>query len=163
MKSMHITLVVIFSLLILATGASFLLMVFPAHLFLLIISLVFGLVDHFQHLKLWEWGILAGLVVVMVAADWLSGLWGAKVSGASRKSIIWGIVGMIIGLIIFPPFGSLIGLFLGILVSELVHFTEYKKAIKAASGSVLGTLAGTLINLVLSILFLILFIVFALH
>jgi uncharacterized protein len=159
----HLVLVIIFSLLILAAGASFLLMVFPAHLFLLVITLVFGLIDHFQHLKPWEWGILTGLVVMMVAADWSSGLWGAKVSGASKKSIIWGIVGMIVGLIVFPPFGSLIGLFLGILIAELAHFSEYKAALKAASGSVLGTLAGTLINLVLSIVFLILFIVFALH
>lgn len=159
----HEILLVIFSLLILATGASFLLMVFPAHLFLLIISLVFGLIDHFQHLKLWEWGILSGLVVVMIAIDWLSGLIGAKVSGASKKSLVWGLVGMVIGLITFPPFGSLVGLFLGVLIYELINLTEYKKAIKVASGSVLGTLAGTLINIILALVFLVLFILFAIH
>jgi hypothetical protein len=159
----HIILLVIFSLLVLAGAASFLLMIFPAHLYLLIVTLIFGLLDHFQHLKLWEWGILVGVTVIMIAVDWLSGLFGAKLAGASKKSIIWGILGLIIGLIAFPPFGSLIGLFLGVLISELVYFREYKKAVKAASGTLLGNLVGIILNLSLSLVFLVLFIIFALR
>lgn len=158
----HLVLVIIFSLLIFAAGASFLLMIFPAHLFLLIISLVFGLIDHFEHLRVWEWGILCGVAVVMIIVDYASGLLGAKIAGASKKSVLWGIVGLVIGLIIFPPFGSLIGLFLGILLYELINFKEYRRAIKSATGSLLGVLLGTFLNLALALVFLVLFIVFAL-
>jgi len=159
----HIIYVVIFSILTLAAGLSFLLMVFPAHIFLIVISLAFGLIDHFEHLKLWEWGILCGVALVMIIIDYASGLFGAKLAGASKKSVFWGIGGLILGLILFPPFGSLIGLFLGVLAAELFYFREYKKALKAASGSLLGTLTGTAINLVLALVFLGLFIAFAIR
>ncbi|MGA2667063.1 MAG: DUF456 domain-containing protein [Patescibacteria group bacterium] len=158
----YLILVMVFSLLILVGAASFLLMIFPAHLYLLAITLVFGFIDHFQHLKFWEWGILAGVVVIMTLVDWLAGLLGAQFSGASKKSLWWGLIGMIIGLLVFPPFGSLIGLFLGVLIVELIYYKEYRRAFRAAAGSLLGKISGTILNLILAILFLILFIFFAL-
>jgi len=72
--------------------------------------------------------------------------------------MLFGFVGMILGLIIFPPLGTIIGLFLGILTGELIANSDQSRALKAASGGVISSLIGILINLVLAITFLIIFV-----
>jgi len=158
----YIILVIVFAIFLFAGIASVFLLVFPSLPLMFIIALIFGFIDKFQHLTTLNIIILAALAVASIVIDYLSGLIGAKIGGASREAIILGIVGLIIGLIIFPPFGSAIGLFLGILASEILHFKDIKKALKSATGGLLGSLAGTAIQLILSILFLVLFITFAL-
>lgn len=158
----HLIYTIVFSILLLAGVASVFLLVFPSLPFMFLIALIFGFIDKFQHLTALNIIILAVIAVVSIVIDYLSGIIGAKIGGASREAIILGIVGLIIGLIIFPPFGSAIGLFLGILASEIIHIKDIKKALKSATGGLLGSLAGTAIQLILSILFLVLFIIFAL-
>ena len=127
-----------------------------------VIALAYGFVDHFQKFTTAELIILAILAVLSVVVDYASGVLGAKYGGVSGKSAMAGFAGLILGLILFPPFGGIIGLFVGILVSELLLHKNQKKAFKAASGSLLGTLSGIIINLLVSLLFIVLFTVFAL-
>lgn len=159
---MFITLLIIFSILIFVGVASFLLMIFPAHLFIILVALGFGFIDRFNHLSVGEWLILLALTIVMVVIDYLGGLFGAKKAGASKRSLLLGLIGLVIGLFLLPPFGSLIGLFLGVLIGELSEFKSSKNAVKAATGSVIGSLISVLINILLGFLFLGLFIYFAL-
>ncbi len=158
---MHLTLLIIFGILILIGAFSVFLFVFPAHLYLFIIILIYAYINGFSQLKAWEFAVLTIFVVIMIFIDYFSGLIGAKFSGASKKSIWLGTIGLVMGLIIFPPFGALIGLFLGILISEILSYKKIREAIKIASGSLLGNLAGILINFFLSLVILTLFIIFA--
>ncbi len=125
------------------------------------VALVFGIIDHFSHLQPYELAILALLTVISLGIDYASGLLGAKYGGASKRATGYGIIGLIIGLIAFPPFGSIAGLFIGVLVGELTLQSNEKRAIKAASGTLLGTVAGIALNFILAIIFLILFWFFA--
>lgn len=127
-----------------------------------LIALTYGFIDHFQHLSKIDLIILGLIAIVGEFLDYFSGIYGAKLGGATRDAIILGIIGLIIGLITFPPFGSVIGLFLGIFIAEIVHFRDFKKALKSAGGGLLGALTGMIIKIILAILFLVLFIVFAL-
>ncbi|PJE67645.1 hypothetical protein COU95_01245 [Candidatus Shapirobacteria bacterium CG10_big_fil_rev_8_21_14_0_10_40_9] len=158
----YLILVIVFAIFLFAGIASVFLLVFPSLPLMFIIALIFGFIDKFQHLTTLNIIILASLAVASIVIDYLSGLIGAKIGGASREAIILGIVGLIIGLIIFPPFGSAIGLFFGILASEIIHIKNLKKALKSATGGLLGSLAGTALQLILAILFEVLFIIFAL-
>ena len=144
----------------LAGLASVFLIVFPSLPTMFIIALAFGFIDHFQHLNATDLIILGAIALLAEIIDFASGLWGAKIGGAGRNSIIFGLLGLIVGIIFFPPLGSIIGLFLGIAISELVNFGSFRKAIKAAGGGLLGSLVGMLIKLLLAILFFILFLVF---
>lgn len=156
-------LVAIFALLMLPGLAGVLLPVVPGIPLMFVVALVFGFVDQWEHLLLWELGVLVGIVLLSVLVDYLAGLIGARYGGASRRAILWGLVGLAIGLLVFPPFGGLIGLFVGVLVAELVGGRDQLQALRAAAGSLLGSIAGILGNVLLGMVFLGLFILFALR
>lgn len=125
-----------------------------------ILALIYGFVDKWQHLTLANIIVLLVIALASLAIDYFSGILGAKYGGASGKSMLWGMLGLIIGLIIFPPFGGIIGLFVAITIAEFKLHGNNKKAVKAATGGLLGTLAGMAINLILALVFLGLFIGF---
>ena len=133
----------------------------PGLLYMLIISLIFGFVDKFSHLQTWELGVLLSVAVISTVNDYMSGLLGAKYGGAAQKSMLYGIIGMIVGVLIFPPFGGLVGVFIGILLAEFMRHGNQQKAVKAATGGLVGSLVGMAITLFLAIIFLFLFIIFA--
>lgn len=132
----------------------------PSLPYMFAITLIFGFIDQWQHLSYIDLTILGIIMLISFTAEYLTGLLGAKYSGAAKISIIFGLIGMIIGVIVFPPFGGIAGLFIGILVSEFLHFRDHIKALKAASGGLIGTLTGMLISLILAIIYVVLFIVF---
>jgi hypothetical protein len=152
-------LVTIFTILLLP-GFAGVFLPLPSLPYMFGITLIFGFIDQWQHLNYVELTILSFVMLVSFAAEYLTGLIGAKYGGATKISIVFGLVGMLIGLIVFPPFGGVAGLFLGILVSEFVTFRDHIKALKAASGGLIGTLVGMLVSLILAILYIVLFIVF---
>ena len=152
-------LVTIFTILLLP-GFAGVFLPLPSLPYMFGITLIFGFVDQWQHLSFVDLIILGVIMLISFTAEYLTGLIGAKYGGAAKISIVFGLVGMLIGLIVFPPFGGIAGLFLGILVSEFLHFKDHIKALKAASGGLIGTLAGMLISLILAILYVVLFIVF---
>ncbi|RJQ32328.1 DUF456 domain-containing protein [Candidatus Parcubacteria bacterium] len=135
----------------------------PAFPFMFLIAGIYGLLDKFTHLSLTEFGILGGILVLSFIIDYSAGALGAKYGGASKKSLIWGFAGLLIGLLVFPPFGSFLGLFLAILIAEYARTKNQKKALRAASGSLFGSFAGVLVNVVLSMVFVGLFVFFALR
>ncbi len=136
--------------------------IFPGIPFMFLVALTFAAVTGFDRLVGNELSILAIIALASIAVDYLSGVLGAKFSGASGRALGAGFLGMLVGLVILPPFGGLIGLFVGVLAVELRSRTE-KEALRAATGSLLGALSGILVNCLLAILFIVLFIVFALR
>ena len=156
----HTILIIIAFVLLLAGIASVFLLIFPSLAFMFLVSFIFALIDHFQHLSALELGILAAIAICGETLDYILGLVGAKISGAKFKSLLWGAVGLIIGLVIYPPFGGIAGLFLGIVLSEILIFKKGFKSLKAGFGGVLGSIAGLIIKLILALAFLILFLIF---
>jgi len=157
----HFVLIVVFGLLMLPGIIGVFLPLLPGIPFMLIVALIFGFVDHFGHLAIWELLILLALALASLLIDYLSGVIGARMSGASAKSSLGGIIGLIIGLILFPPFGGIVGLFAGILITELLIHNDNKRAVKAATGGLIGAIVGILTNLFVALAFLGLFIFFA--
>lgn len=155
-------LVIIFSILLLPGLAGVFLPLLPGIPFMFVIALIYALIDRFQHLEGNELMILGGIAVLSLIVDYCSGIIGAKYGGASKKAILYGIIGLIVGVILLPPFGGILGLFLGVLIAEIIQHRQGKRAIKAATGSVLGSILGIAANLVLGLLFIILFVLFSL-
>ena len=70
--------------------------------------------------------VVMGIITVFVTAlDYIIPLITAKKFGASKYSIWSSIIGMIIGIIFFPPFGLLIGAFCGAVLGELLNNMDY--------------------------------------
>ena len=134
----------------------------PVLPYLFAVALIFGFFDGFSHLTGTNLIILGALVVISFLIDHLSGIIGAKYGGASRRALVGGILGLILGTVIAPPLGGLAGLFLGVLFVELYNKRHRTAALRAAVGSLLGSLAGTAVNIFLVLIFMVLFSVFAL-
>ena len=125
-----------------------------------LVVLIYGIIDKFQTLELWHL-----LCLWRHGTPWCAdrptplGSSGENVGGANKKSILFGLGGLVIGLIIFPPFGLFLGLFLGVLIGELVQMKDHAQALKAASYSFLGVIGGMILSTILAIAFFITFIV----
>jgi uncharacterized protein len=152
------TVIYAFALILLALGVPMAFVpMLPALSYMFVVALAFAFVTHFATISIEGILGLLGVTLVSVVIDHTSGLLGAKYGGAHGKSLMWGMLGAIIGTFVFPIFGSFIGLFLGVLVAEL----HYKKrltpdgaALKAASGAVMGSIAGVAVNIAIAVVFL---------
>ncbi len=112
---------------------------------------IYGLIDGFETLQFWHLGIFGALALLSIAIDYSSGLIGAKLGGANKTSLLCGIIGLFLGLIILPPFGAFFGLFAGVFCGELIQFKDKRKALKAASYSLMTTVVGAAANILIAI------------
>ena len=81
-------------------------------------------------------------------------VFGAKISGGGKGSIIGSAVGLILGLVFLGPFGIIIGPFFGAFFGEIYANKDNKTgAFKAALGVLFGFLTGVLLKLVVGLIF----------
>jgi uncharacterized protein YqgC (DUF456 family) len=94
--------------------------------------------------------IWAIVTAVVYALDYLIPAWGTKKFGGSKRGVWGSIIGLLVGLFFFPPFGIVIGAFLGAVIGELTGGQDSATALKSGFGSFMGFLAGTLLKLITS-------------
>lgn len=102
--------------------------------------------------------IMATLTILVSISDYLIPAIGAKKYGASRLSVWVSVVGMVIGLFLFPPWGMLIGAFLGALAGELLAGKQGKNVLRVGWGVFLGNILSIGLKLALSGIMLFLYI-----
>jgi len=96
--------------------------------------------------------IMFGLLTLLVALlDYILPLAGTKKLGASRTGIIFAVIGMITGMIFFPPLGIFFGLLIGAFVGELIAGKSQSQAFKAGFVTFLGILTSMVVKLMLAI------------
>ncbi len=157
----HLTLTFVFSILILPGILLVLIPLMPAFSYMFVMVVLFGIIDHFANLTIGEFTVLTLIFLLSLIIDYSAGVLGAKFSGASGKSILYGIVGLVLGTIVLPPWGGIPGMFFAVFFSELFLNKEKVAALRAATGSIFGAITGVLFNFVLTVIFWILFILFA--
>lgn len=133
--------------------------IFPGTVYMFLVVLVYGIADHFQTLLPWHLAVFAGMMVLSGLIDYGSGLLGARFGGANKTSLLCGLIGLLVGLILLPPFGLFFGLFLGVLVGELAQMKHHLVALKAASFSLVGAVIGVTLNFLLAVAFFVTFLV----
>ena len=97
--------------------------------------------------------LIAWLVVAVVVTvlDYLVPSWITTKTGGSRAAARGTLVGMLIGIIFFPPWGMIAGSFLGALLSEVIfNGRDVMGSLKPAFGSFLGFLLSTGLKLTAS-------------
>lgn len=93
------------------------------------------------------WGAITVLTVVL---DYVLPLLGAKAYKASAYGIWGSIIGMIVGIIFFPPFGMIIGLLAGAIVGELIAGKKGEEAMKVGIVTFISSLIMILVKLAVS-------------
>ena len=111
----------------------------------------------------WGWvGVFVGLALVGEVIEFLSGQWGTRRFGGSRRAgwgaLIGGLVGAVVGGIPIPVIGSIVMSFVGTFVGAVIGEMSAQRAgpdVRVGMGAVLGRALGVATKLALGILILI--------
>jgi uncharacterized protein len=96
--------------------------------------------------------IVFGIITLLVTLlDYILPLLGARKYGASRIGILGAVIGMLVGIIFFPPFGIIFGLLIGAFLGELIAGKEQSQALRAGFATFLGSLTSMVVQLLLAI------------
>ena len=99
-------------------------------------------------------GITLAIAIFIWAIDYVIPAWGTKKFGGTKYGV-WGtVLGLIAGLLFFPPFGIIIGPFVGAFIGEIIYDSkDSSRALKAAFGSFVGFMLSTGLKLITSLIF----------
>jgi uncharacterized protein YqgC (DUF456 family) len=99
-------------------------------------------------------GITLGVAILIWVIDYFIPAMGTKKFGGSKYGVIGTMIGLILGLLFFPPFGIIIGPFLGAYIGEMIKDNKDKnRALKAAFGSFIGFLTSTFLKFITAVVF----------
>jgi uncharacterized protein YqgC (DUF456 family) len=94
--------------------------------------------------------VLLGITVAVTVLDVFAPMIGAKRYGSSKWGVWGSVIGLLVGMIWFPPFGMIVGTFLGALVGELLKGRTTPQSMRAAWGVFVGTVLGIVLKLTVS-------------
>ncbi|MDX1640109.1 MAG: DUF456 family protein [Balneolaceae bacterium] len=101
----------------------------------------------------WTFLLIWGLVVGITATiDGLIPAEGARRMGGSQYGIYGCLIGGVVGLFLFPPFGIIIGPIVGAFLGELMYGRRSDSAFRAAMGSFVGFLVATVLKVSVSLI-----------
>jgi len=89
------------------------------------------------------------LVVVVQVLDYFTPVIGSKFSGGTKWGS-WGcLIGSIVGIVFFSPWGIVLGAFGGAFIGELLGERSARDAFKSGIGALIGFLVGTVFKVVI--------------
>lgn len=116
-----------------------------------LLSLQCSRFGNFTASSLWLWAVIT---VIVTVGDYFLPVFFTRKFGGSRWATIGSILGLLVGMIFFPPLGLIAGSFLGALVGEMIHNHKQKhsdssKAFKVALGAFLAFVFGVGVKLII--------------
>lgn len=121
--------------------------------------IILSMVKNWEPLSTMILILLAILTVVLSVMDNFIPAISAKKSGASKFGIWGSIIGMVLFVFIFPPWGIFIGSFIGAIAGEYFFGTKSQKAIQIGWDVFLGSMLGIGLKLAFSLMVLFIYIV----
>jgi uncharacterized protein YqgC (DUF456 family) len=94
--------------------------------------------------------VMGGLTLLTVILDYVLPMAGARKFGSTKRGFWGAFLGMIIGVVWFPPFGMIIGAFLGAVAGEISAGKRDAEAMKAGWGVFLGVITALILKLLVS-------------
>jgi hypothetical protein len=132
--------------------------IIPGPIVIFVAALIYAMLERFQTIGWPTLLVLGVLTVLATTADvWASSI-GAKMGGASGWSIVAGLVGGLIGLVVFSLPGAIIGAVGGVLLIEIIRVRDLRTALKAGSGWAIGWVLSTILQLVTGLVMVVIFV-----
>jgi len=94
--------------------------------------------------------VLALASVIVTVLDYVLPALTSKRAGAGKPGVWGSVVGLIVGMIFFPPFGLIIGAFIGAVAGEALFNRGKSNPWRAGLGVFAGTMLGTILKLATS-------------
>lgn len=107
-----------------------------------------------------SFGAITAIAIVAGTSDFWLPLLGARRSGSSRRAMVTGMIGAVIGTFALPiPLvGTIVGYAIGVLLGEYQKHGEWDRAVRASAGGLAGWGVATLLQLGSGLLILIIFV-----
>jgi uncharacterized protein YqgC (DUF456 family) len=157
-EALRILVLVLTFLLMLVGVVGTVLPVIPGPVLIFGAALLYAVVEGFQVVGWPTIAVLGILAVVAATADiWVSSV-GAKMGGASIWSVLTGLAGGAVGLILFTLPGAILGAVLGVLLAEIVRVRDWRQALKAGSGWAIGWALSTVLQLGIGLIMVVIFV-----
>lgn len=86
--------------------------------------------------------IMAAITIFVTVLDYIVPVAGARKYGASKLGVWGSVIGMIIGLVFFPPLGIFVGAFVGAVLGEFITGKKGSEALRAGWGVFVGSMVG---------------------
>lgn len=103
------------------------------------------------------WVIAAALTLVALISDVAANSYFVKKFGGSKRGEWAAIIGAIIGMFVYPPFGVLFVPFIFVFAVEFVQIKDMNKALKASVGSFLAFISSAIFDVIIYIFLIIFF------
>jgi uncharacterized protein YqgC (DUF456 family) len=94
--------------------------------------------------------VMGALTLLTTVLDYVLPMAGAKRYGSTKRGFWGAFFGMVIGVVLFPPFGMIIGAFLGAVAGEISAGKQNAEAMKAGWGVFLGVITALVLKLLVS-------------
>ena len=129
----------------------------PGIILIFAAAVAYAVFDGFQAVG-WPTLIVLGvLMLVGTTADiWATSI-SAKAGGASGWSILAGLAGAVIGMLVLNLPGAIIGAVLGVLLVEMRRVGNLRQALKAGGGWLAGWLLAAVLQLILGLIMIAIF------
>lgn len=121
----------------------------PGTLFIVLGIGAIALADGFARIGPWTLALVAVIGLATWAVDALSGVFGARVAGASRWGVVGGFVGLLAGLAFGLP-GIILGPALGATAFEYWKDPDLRRAGRAGAGVLVGFVVGNIVKYALA-------------
>jgi uncharacterized protein len=119
--------------------------------------ILYGIMTGFASLDT-NFYLLQGMAVLLVfSVDYLATAAGTRRFGGSRQAAFGAVLGTLVGLLVFGPFGIILGPFLGAVTAELLLGKKPDMAVRAGFGTLIGILGGTVLKIAIQIMMIIYF------
>lgn len=92
--------------------------------------------------------IAAIFLAVVSILDYVAPIWFTNLCGGSKQSTRGSVVGLVVGLFVFPPWGLIFGPFVGAFIGEIMAHRATGRAFKVAMMSFLGFVLTTGVKLI---------------
>lgn len=119
----------------------------PGTLLIWLTILVYAILTGFTTVTPLGFAIHTLIALVTGTSDLWMSLLGAKRGGASKRAILFGIAGAIVGTFVIPLFGTIIGYALGILLGEYQKRGDWDSALRAGLSGLAGWGIATVVQL----------------